>query len=192
MCQIFFGVWQLFSFSLRRGLWSSVCQVSPCLEVAVVFLSGVPRGDVIFCSLSSVVVPQSICHFRHYKMDESPVNCWLKQMVKIRKDKGFQGLQTGQTTRKYCLLEIKSKLSNRGREQRWIICHFMSNLEVRVFWWLWWSEGDICIMVNNSVCFRFAKCVWTLPKPSGKSVGKLQGYGISYVRVLMFGELVVF
>lgn len=114
----FFGVWQLFSFSLRRGLWSNVCQVSPCLEVAVVFLSGVPRGDVIFCSLSSVVVPESICHFRHYKMDGSPVNCWLKQMVKIRKDKGLQGLQRGQTTRNYCLLEIKNKLSNRGRESQ--------------------------------------------------------------------------
>lgn len=102
LCQIFLCVWQLFSFSLRRGLWSNVCQVSPCLKVAVVFLSGVPRGDVIFCSLSSVVVPESICHFRHYKMDGSPVNCWLKQMVKIRKDKGFRGLQRGQTTRKYC------------------------------------------------------------------------------------------
>ena len=102
LCQIFLCVWQLFSFSLRRGLWSSVCQVRPCLKVAVVFLSGVPRGDVIFCSLSSVVSPGIICHFRHYKMDGSPVNCWLRQMVKIRKDKGFQGLQRGQTTRKYC------------------------------------------------------------------------------------------
>lgn len=132
-------MWQLFSFSLRRGLWSNVCQVSPCLKAAVVFLSGVPRGDVIFCSLSSVVVPESICHFRHYKMDGSPVNCWLKQMVKIRKDKKRQGV-SGSAERadnKEILLEIKSKLSNRGREsKRWIICHFINILETRVLGWL--------------------------------------------------------
>ena len=64
------------------------------------------------------MVPESICHFRHYKMDGSPVNCWLKQMVKIRKDKGFQGLQRERTDNKEILLEIKSKLSNRERESK--------------------------------------------------------------------------
>lgn len=35
-----------------------------------------------------MVIPKSICHLRQCKMDESQVNCWLKQMVKIRKAEG--------------------------------------------------------------------------------------------------------
>lgn len=35
-----------------------------------------------------MVIPKSICHLGHCKMDESQVNCWLKQMVKIREAEG--------------------------------------------------------------------------------------------------------
>lgn len=45
-----------------------------------------------------MVISKSICHLKHPKMDESQVNCWLNQMVKIRKDKGAGGSHKRETT----------------------------------------------------------------------------------------------
>lgn len=64
-----------------------------------------------------MVIPESICHFRHCKMDESQVNCWLKQMVKIRKGKGVGEASEG-SDNKEALLEIKSKPGGTGRKSQ--------------------------------------------------------------------------
>lgn len=103
-----------FLFHLEDVYGPMSVKSDPVLRLRLYF-SGVPGGDVIFCSLSSVVALESICHSRHYKMDGSPVNCWVKQMVKTRKDKRFQVCR-GQTTGKH--LELKSRLSSRGIESR--------------------------------------------------------------------------
>lgn len=111
--QIWLCVGQLFSFSLRRGLWSNVCQVRPCPKV--VFLSGVPGGDVIFWSLSvwllwRVSVTLGITRWMGLQWTAGWSKWWKQE-----KTRGFRVCR-GQTAGKPS--ELKSKLSTRGNESK--------------------------------------------------------------------------
>lgn len=89
-----------------------------------------------------MVISKSICHLGHYKMDESQVKCWLKQMVEIREDQGAGGFQK-RADNKETLLEIKSYTENTETKHQ--------DRSHAIVFGPFYSSGDIIIRANCSL-----------------------------------------
>ena len=122
-----------FLFHLEEVYGSMPVKSEPVLKVAVVFLSEFLEVVVIICSHSSVLALESICHSMHYKMDGSPVNCWGKQMVKTRKDKGFRGLQRTDNNE---TLRNQEQAERHRKGAGMNPCRSINILELHIFQWL--------------------------------------------------------